>query len=204
MINRVLLACIVHARRPLRLEELCEATAATTTNFGENIDHTRRLFKKKVNTLCQPLVRVHDVATAYGTVTTCTLTHATVRNFLLRQNLNAASADDTRILQIVPDTLADVCLKYLMQSRFASLLSKKGEVFEDSLHVDIDGHHLLPYAAKYWDKHLDVVKDWHSFCEPVRQFVLSEQFFTCLQVQSLLVGGRSSQNLQKDATESMI
>jgi hypothetical protein len=197
-----MLACIVYAKRPLRLEELCEATAATTTKYGEDIDHTRRLFKKKVTTLCQPLVRVHDVETAYGTVTTCTLTHATVRNFLLRQTSDAISANDGRVLRIIPDTLADICLKYLMQSRFTSLLSKNGDVFEDNLKVDIDEHHLLPYAAKYWDKHLDVVKDWHAFCEPVRNFVLSRQFFTCLQVQSLLIGGRSSQQSQRNAAES--
>jgi hypothetical protein len=181
----------VHAKRPLRLEELCEATAATTTEFGQDIDRTRRLFKKVVTTLCQPLVRVHDVETAYGTSTTCTLTHATVRNFLLRQTSDATSGPDQKVLRIVPDTLADICLKYLMQSRFTDLLSKNGDVFEDNLKADIDEHHLLPYAAKYWDKHLDVVKDWQSFCEPVRKFVLSQQFFTCLQVQSLLVGGKS-------------
>jgi hypothetical protein len=181
----------VHAKRPLRLEELCEATAATTTEFGQDIDRTRRLFKKVVTTLCQPLVRVHEVDTAYGTSTTCTLTHATVRNFLLRQTYNAISGDDQKVLRIVPDTLADFCLKYLMQSRFTGLLSRNGDVFEDNLRADTDEHHLLPYAAKYWDKHLDEVKDWQSFCEPVRKFVLSQQFFTCLQVQSLLVGGKS-------------
>jgi hypothetical protein len=137
------------------------------------------------------MVRVHDVETAYGTVTSCTLTHATVRTFLLRQMSDAADEGGPRVLRTVPDTLADICLKYLMQPRFAGLLTKNGDVLEDSLSVDIDKHHLLPYAAKYWDKHLDVVKDWRSFYEPVRKFVFSEQFFTCLQVQSLLVGGES-------------
>jgi hypothetical protein len=95
------------------------------------------------------------------------------------------------------ETLADICLKYLMQSRFAGLLSKNGDVFEDNLKADIDEHHLLPYAAKYWDKHLDVVKDWQSFSEPVRKFVFSPQFFTCLQVQSLLVGGECNFSFRK-------
>lgn len=189
-LRRVLLSCIVYAKRPLRLEELCEATATIATEIGQDIDHTRRLFKKKVTTLCQPLVRTHDIKTAHGTVTTCTLTHATVRNFLLKQASNVGSAQERSVLQITPDILADVCLKYLSQARFSTLLSKNGDVFEDNLNVDIHDHQLLPYAAKYWDKHLDVARDWQSFCRPVRQFVFSPQFFTCLQVQSLLVGGR--------------
>ncbi|KAF1845137.1 uncharacterized protein K460DRAFT_416448 [Cucurbitaria berberidis CBS 394.84] len=186
----ILLACIVYARRPLRLDELCEATAAAETKYGQNIDRSRKLFRRKVTTLCQPLIRVQDTETPYGTVTTCTLTHATVRNFLIKRAKDATAEDDQETLQISPDTLADICLKYLTQSRFRSLLTRGDDAFKDGLEDDIDNHHLLPYAAKYWDKHLDVAKEWKSFCEPVRDFVRSAQFFTCLQVQSLLVGGQ--------------
>lgn len=184
-----MLACIVYAKRPLRLDELCEAAAATTTEFGEDIDRSRKLFRTKVTTLTQSLVRIQDVQTLYGTVTTCTLSHATVRNYLIKQ-IRATGTDDS--LYIVPDTLAEICLKYLMQSRFEGLLYKDGDTFRDKAKIDIDTHHLLPYAAKYWDKHLDIAKDWQSFCEPVRKFLLSAQFFTCLQVQSLLAGGMQS------------
>lgn len=157
---------------------------------GENIDRSRKLFKRKVTTLCQPLVRVQDTETPHGTVTTCTLTHSTVRNFLLKRAQDDGTEDDRETLRIVPDTLADICLKYLMQPRFAALLKREGHVFKDELDEDIDSHHLLPYAAKYWDKHLDVASQWKSFCDPVKDFVRSPQFFTCLQVQSLLVGGK--------------
>ncbi|CAO2655623.1 Nn.00g044260.m01.CDS01 [Neocucurbitaria sp. VM-36] len=186
----ILLACIVYAKRPLRLDELCEATAAVEAKSGQNIDRSRKLFRRKVTTFCQPLVRVQDTETPHGTVTTCTLTHSTVRNFLLKQAQEAGAKDDRETLHIAPDTIADICLKYLMQPRFKTLLKKEGNLFKDELDEDIDNHHLLPYAAKYWDKHLDVAAQWKSFCEPVKDFVTSAQFFTCLQVQSLLVGGQ--------------
>ncbi|KAJ4371362.1 hypothetical protein N0V83_004579 [Neocucurbitaria cava] len=186
----ILLSCIVYAKRPLRLDELCEATAAVEAKSGENIDRSRKLFKRKVTTLCQPLVRVQDTETPHGTVTTCTLTHSTVRNFLLKRAQDDGAEDDRETLRIVPDTLADICLKYLMQPCFAALLKREGQIFKDELDEDINNHHLLPYAAKYWDKHLDVASQWKDFCEPVKDFIRSAQFFTCLQVQSLLVGGQ--------------
>lgn len=77
-----------------------------------------------------------------------------------------------------------------MQDRFSTLLTKSENIFRDKVDTDIDTHHLLSYVAKYWDKHLDLARDWQIFCEPVRNFVLSQKFFTCLQVQSLLVGGK--------------
>lgn len=140
--------------------------------------------------LCQPLVRIQDITTNHGVVTTCTLAHATVRKFLVKRAQNPEAQDDTT-LRVVPDTLASICLKYLMQSRFAGLLRKDGETFKDELEEDIVNHHLLSYAAKYWDKHLDVVQEWESLCEVVKRFTMSGQFFTTLQVQSLLVGGMS-------------
>jgi hypothetical protein len=173
----------------LRLDELCEATAAVQTKYGEDIDRSRKLFRRKVTSLCQPLVRVQDTETPHGTITTCTLSHATVRNFLVKKGQEYGTIDDKKTFEITPDTLADICLKYLMQSRYNKLLTKDNDTFKDRLDQDIDNHHLLPYAAKYWDKHLDVAKQWKTFCEPVETFVKSSQFFTCLQVQSLLVGG---------------
>lgn len=173
----------------MRLDELCEATAAVQTEYGKDIDRSRKLFRRKVSSLCQPLVRVQDTETPHGTITTCTLSHATVRNFLIKKGQGCDAVDDEKMFQITPDTLAAICLKYLMQSRFDTLLTKDKDTFKDNLDEDIDNHHLLPYAAKYWDKHLDVAKQWEAFCEPVESFVKSSQFFTCLQVQSLLVGG---------------
>ena len=86
--------------------------------------------------------------------------------------------------------LADICLKYLMQPCFSALLQRDNDTFRDKMKVDIETHHLLPYAAKYWDRHLDEVENWQQFSVHVKKFVLSKQYFTCIQVQSLLVGGK--------------
>jgi hypothetical protein len=159
--------------------------------YGQNIDRSRKLFRRKVSKLCQPLVRIQDITTDHGVVTTCTLAHATVRKFLIKKAQDPQEQDDAT-LRVVPDTLASICLKYLMQSRFATPLRKEGDIFKDKLGEDIGDHHLLPYAAKYWDKQLDIVQAWESLCEVVKTFIMSEQFFTTLQVQSLLVGGKNT------------
>ncbi|KAH8724358.1 hypothetical protein GQ44DRAFT_750370 [Phaeosphaeriaceae sp. PMI808] len=185
----VVLTCIVYAKRPLRLDELCEASAVIETGYGENIDRNRQLLRKKVAKLCQPLIRIQDTQTNHGLITTCTLVHATVRKFIMKHAENVAE-ESQRKLTITPDTLARICIKYLMQPRFDTLLIKDGDSFKDKLNEDIDNHHFLPYAAKYWDKHLDVAKEWQIMCNIVRSFVMSEQFFTTLQVQSLFVGGQ--------------
>jgi hypothetical protein len=158
--------------------------------YTSNLDRSRKLFRRTVATLCQPLVHINDAETPHGIVTTCTLAHATVRDFLIKR----ASWNDLPIsleVNVTPDTLANICLRYLMQSRFTKLLHRDDGDFRDTLEDDINNQHLLPYAAKYWDKHLDEAKEWKVFCDIVEAFVHSSQFYTCLQVQSLLVAGKS-------------
>ena len=50
-------------------------------------------------------------------------------------------------------------------------------------------HHLLSYAAKYWDKHLDDIAFSQEMSEKVESFIISPYFRTCLQVQSLFIEG---------------
>lgn len=52
-------------------------------------------------------------------------------------------------------------------------------------------HHLLSYAAKYWDKHLDDVPFSQEMSDKVERFITSPHFQTCLQVQSLFIEGKS-------------
>lgn len=85
--------------------------------------------------------------------------------------------------------MANICLKYLLQPRYRRLLTKKGETFVDLGGEDIMDHHLLSYAAKYWDKHMDDVTYSSDFCQKVSRYITSTQFYTLLQVQSLFVEG---------------
>jgi hypothetical protein len=97
---------------------------------------------------------------------------------------------DPTILSITSDAMADVCLRYLAQPCYQCPLKKFGDTFMNFAGEDIMEHHLLSYAAKYWDKHLDDVLYTPQLCQKVTRFIMSPQFQTCLQVQSLFVGGR--------------
>ena len=192
MFRRIILACVVRAKRPLRLEELCEATAAIETEYGLNVDRTRRLFKKQVVSLCQPLVQVQESMTPQGIISICTLAHATVRTFLIRNADVLCIGNGLDVFSLTDKVLADVCVKYLMQHRYQSLLKRSGDTFIDQDGDDVSEHHLLSYAAKYWDKHLDQLPYSEDLGNRIASFVKSDQYFTCLQIQSLLVGGRST------------
>ena len=96
--------------------------------------------------------------------------------------------------------MADICLKYLWQPSYRRLLKQEEDTYLDANGDDVLNQHLLPYAAKYWDKHLDGSSghqspagcgDPKSLCSRVTRFIQSPQFLTCLQIQSLLVEGRT-------------
>lgn len=165
---------------------------------GENIDRSQKLFKTKLSKLCEPLVQVQEIRSGHKIYTTCTLTHSSVHEFLKSKPeiLSATPGlDDCRIESKI---LASVCLKYLSQPRYGKLLRKKEEKFVDLNDEDFMEQHLLPYAAKYWDKHLDDVPFSQEMCDRVETFVTSPQFQTCLQVQSLVIEGAQSPVLLKD------
>ncbi|TGO88506.1 hypothetical protein BPOR_0158g00060 [Botrytis porri] len=79
-----ILACIVYARRPLRLDELCESIAILDACDCDNVDKSQRLFRSLALKLCEPLVQIEDVDTAHGKISTCTLTHGSVPQFLVK------------------------------------------------------------------------------------------------------------------------
>jgi hypothetical protein len=185
---RKLLTCIVHAKRPLRLEELCEATALLGLSDGQDLIKSQVLLRKQVEALCEPLAQVKVVEGVQGSFLVCTLTHATVRNYLIK-NPEVLSSNTPNACPITSAAMANVCLSYLSQPRYQRLLVCKGDTFVNPAGEDVMEHHLLSYAAKYWDRHLDDVSYTVKWCERVKQFLASPQFQTCLQVQSLLVGG---------------
>lgn len=183
------MACIVYAKRPLRLDELCESVAVLDTPDRDNVDKSQRLFRKMVLKLCEPLVQIEDVDSVYGRISICTLTHGSVQQFLVKHP-QCLTTSQTSACDITEEIMANVCLKYLWQSRYQRLLIQSKDTFEDFTGEDVMEHHLLSYAAKYWDKHLDGVAYTPEICSRVQNFITSAQFFTCLQVQSLFIGGR--------------
>ncbi|PWY68963.1 hypothetical protein BO94DRAFT_299499 [Aspergillus sclerotioniger CBS 115572] len=187
----IILSCIVHAKRPLRLDELCECTAMVKGQEGQNIDKSQKILKKgKVLELCQPLVQVHETDGPDGQISICTLTHGSVKSFLLKNPEILTPNSNPPAYALTNNVLADICQKYLLQPRYRQILVQKGETFVDSDGDDILSHHLLSYAAKYWDKHLDNIEYSPEFCQKASTFITSPQFFTLLQIQSLFIDGQ--------------
>jgi hypothetical protein len=186
-----ILSCLVFSKRPLLLEELCEAVGACETISGQNISRDAPLFRTKVLELCAPLVEIQETD---ENSTVCLLSHAAVRTFLLKKpsilchgiEHSEESAED---FTITPKTFANLCLKYLSQPCFKYPLEKKEQAFQTKDGRDINSFHLLTYVAKYWSTHLDNVNPEEGWCYHVANFLKSRQFLTMLQIQSLLVEG---------------
>ena len=159
--------------------------AVTKTPDGENVNNSQRLFKNQVLKLCEPLVEIQETDSS----SICTLSHASVRKFLIeyfkKHDESAVGTD----CSLASHQMAYICLRYLSQPCYRRLLVRSGETFNDAKGEDIAEHHLLSYAAKYWDKHLDDLPFSQELCEKVKGFLNSSQFQTCLQTQSLFVQG---------------
>ena len=159
---------------------------------GENIDRSHKLFKNRLSKLCEPLVQVQEIQSEHRAYTTCTLTHSSVHEFLKSKPGVLSATPGLDACRIESKILASICLKYLSQPRYGKLLRKREDTFIDMNDEDFMDQHLLPYAAKYWDKHLDDVPFSQEMCDRVETFVTSPQFQTCLQVQSLVIEGTRS------------
>ncbi|KAK0221661.1 hypothetical protein IW262DRAFT_1296335 [Armillaria fumosa] len=65
----------------------------------------------------------------------------------------------------------------------------------------VEKHRFLIYSAKYWDKHLDdlsVLKSPDLMKDRVRAFMMSPNFQTCIQVQSLWANDDKTVDCEKD------
>lgn len=169
-----------------------------STASGENIDRSQKLFKNRLSKMCEPLVLVQDIQSEDRVYTTCTLTHSSVHEFLKSRPEILSATPGLDACRVESKTLASVCLQYLSQPRYGKLLRKCGDTFKVLDGEDFMEQHLLPYAAKYWDKHLDDVPFSQQMCDRVETFVTSPQFQTCLQVQSLVIEGMRSPLILKD------
>ena len=162
-----------------------------STDGRKNADRSQKIFKSRITNLCEPLIQIQDVRSGQRTVATCTLTHSSVHTYLLSNPQVLSATPSLGACCIESKVLANVCLNYLSQPRYSRLLRKSAETFVDSDNEDIVEQHLLSYAAKYWDKHLDDIPFSQEMADKVASFITSPHFRTCLQVQSLFVEGKA-------------
>lgn len=145
------------ARRPLRLRELEEFICMISSENPKVIDYRKR--PRNLQTLFAPLIEVEtneeDPLNVF-----CRLFHSTVKDFLIHNPGVLHDIPGVKVegeLTISRSLISDACLLYLRQDRYSCLLRK---VEEDDGQIDwvtasgesMSKHHLLTYAAKYWDK----------------------------------------------------
>lgn len=147
--------------------------------------------------LFAPLIEVEETQEDEE-IRSCRLYHSTVLAFLLK-NPDILCKLHTPSPRICSRIMADACLLYLAQPRYSALLTKRDDAdgWCDQTGSTVRSHRLLTYAAKYWNKHLNLFHD--SWCllpeEDIRDYFLprivsfltSTNFQTCLQIQSLFI-----------------
>ena len=120
----------------------------------------------------------------------CYLFHSTVRDFLINDPTTfLQESPSPAILPITESTIANACLLYLSQDRYSQLLTRETEQWMTTSKDDIKDHHLLTYAAKYWDKHFDRVEETPELRQKIEDFLASSNFQSTIQLQSLFVQG---------------
>jgi len=182
-------AIITFARRPLRLKELQSAIGMVSTQKPRALNKSSIPFRQSVERLFAPLIETQQDPEDEDDCF-CRLFHATVKDFLVRnapdfpQGLPGSRLGSC--LSISESTIANACLLYLSQDRYAELLTKNGDDWITTSHENTARHHFLTYAAKYWDKHLDDAKEASQLSERIEKFLRSANFQTTIQVVSLI------------------
>lgn len=118
----------------------------------------------------------------------CYLFHSTVKDFLIsNRGIFQQEPLKSAVHAISELTIANACLLYLSQDRYSQILKKEAGHWVTNSKDNIRDHHLLTYAAKYWDKHLDDVNETPELRQHVEDFLISPNFMSTIQAQSLFV-----------------
>lgn len=179
--------------RPLLLDELCEAIQISDTEPGHDLTEDTRIVTDSIIENCAPLVRMETTGANESKPKIVTLCHSSVRTFLEKNPgilQDHETAHTAAIGNIEATLFAELCLKYLQQPRYVRQLKMTKGSFATHCGQDIVEHHLLKYCAKYWGQHLGKLDFSPELGEKVERFLRSDYFVTCIQVQSLLIGGQ--------------
>ncbi|KAJ7762426.1 hypothetical protein DFH07DRAFT_411026 [Mycena maculata] len=183
-------ALVAFARRPLRMIEVREAVGLLLSRNPLSLDSADMPFISRLRTLFPPLIWLQEDGRTIPDECTCHLFNSTVRDFLLRNPgvLQSGMAGNPESgLLINEDVIANACMLYLCQTRYARPLRKRDDRWTDGSGESVDHHQFLLYAAKYWDKSMDSMTPSEDLTDRVGSFITSTNFQTCVQVQSLWV-----------------
>ena len=180
---------ITFARRRLRLTELREAIGIVSSENPRSLQNRNVPWRQAVEKIFAPLLETQEDPENPGE-RFCYLFHNTVWEFLVsnpsifRQELPCPTVHSISEL-----TIANACLLYLSQDRYSQNLTREAEQWITTSKDNIKDHHLLTYAAKYWDKHFDNIEETPELRQRIEDFLASSNFQSTIQLQSLFVQG---------------
>ncbi|KAI0535346.1 hypothetical protein GGR58DRAFT_479503 [Xylaria digitata] len=211
-----ILSLVTFARRPLKVEELQEAltilrgpvqTSCYEYKYCDNLTVDKLVPRDAILHYCAPLVDFvpFHQGSKDGYMT---LSHWSVVKFLRpsatrdeggkreESFMETQPVEQDLVDYVHQNIIADACFKYLSQNRYSTLLKKTPtadfEVATSHGHESVQDHHFLRYASKYWYRHLDALG--FSRYGQVKSFILSPQFLTAIQTQSLFLSGHFINN----------
>ncbi|KAL4786823.1 hypothetical protein BJX76DRAFT_354824 [Aspergillus varians] len=202
---RVILSIVAFAKRPMRMSQLIEGISIFRTKHSANLDDDRRVSPQVILNSCMAFLQVlrKGPGLENAIVRIC---HSSARDFLIQQPISKEgpfSWSDGE--QLIDSTIIrECCMRYLLQPKYNRPLVKISSTsFKSGTGEDMESHHFLAYAAKYWHLHFDSLSDEEAMQVPqsrpeisdfVINFLKSPNFVTCVQVQSLLVVGHFIQS----------
>ncbi|KAL4876125.1 hypothetical protein BJY04DRAFT_231955 [Aspergillus karnatakaensis] len=182
-----ILSVVCFSRRPVTVGELSDAIGVLrnpSASSKSEMDR-RRPRSKLLHNLLSPLI-VEEQGYS-GTEKRYRLFHSTVKVFMKENPKILCERDeDARDASICPSVLAELCLQYLSQPPFSSLLDNVDGRWQVANGSSLDGHEFLSYAAKYWYYHLEDVPSV-DLAEKIATFLKSANFQTLLQTQHIFV-----------------
>jgi hypothetical protein len=188
---------VTYARRPLSARSLQEAISVLCLKSDErnheNLSPRATVHLGKLTHRCAPLVE-YFTRGPHGDGY-LRLSHSSVYKFLKKQNSGFAEDNGSFALhfEVLEESIAVACLRYLAQKRYAGLLEKRSPrefvTRTGPAPHNVAQHEFLQYAAKYWYRHSEAL----ASPDRVRHFVSLPQFVTLIQIQSLFIKGHFMQ-----------
>jgi hypothetical protein len=200
------LSILTFARRPLHFPELQEAITSFSLNERPtaaglpNISPKSLILFDSLKNRCTPFVTYYS-KNDEDTNGVFRLAHQSVHLFLLsvsnhpKRGLSTTTDISSQSPMVDARFLANSCLNYLFQDRYARMLTKESALIFRAGVEDVRKHKFLQYAAKYWYRHVDDPEPDVDFSYRVECFLRSPHFVTAIQVQSLFVPGHFLQDL---------
>ena len=171
------------------MTELREAIGIVSSENPRSLQNRNIPWKQAVEKVFAPLIETQEDPDNLGE-RFCYLFHSTVRDFLIgNPTIFQEESPSPAIASITELTIANAGLLYLSQDRYSQLLTRETEQWMTTSKDSVKDHHLLTYAAKYWDKHFDHVEETPELRQKIEKFLTSSNFRSTIQLQSLFVQG---------------